>query len=258
MDRTPLMPKATAVWLVDNTSLTFEQIAEFCGLHVLEVKGIADGDVAHGIKGMDPISSGQLTRDEIAKAENDTSYRLKLAEPKVEVPEVKTKRGPRYTPVSRRQDRPNAILWLLKNHPELKDSQIMRLVGTTKPTIIAIRERTHWNSQNLVAQDPVTLGLCSQIDLDAEVKKAAAKLEREREGTAPAKGETLAPTEETIDAVPEPDVETPEVPEAPMATALAQQAREAMAAPEEEEDVPDADSVFAKLKELKRDLQDQD
>jgi hypothetical protein len=258
MDRTPLMPKATAVWLVDNTSLTFEQIAEFCGLHVLEVKGIADGDVAHGIKGMDPISSGQLTRDEIAKAEKDTSYRLKLAEPKVEVPEVKTKRGPRYTPVSRRQDRPNAILWLLKNHPELKDSQIMRLVGTTKPTIIAIRERTHWNSQNLVAQDPVTLGLCSQIDLDAEVKKAAAKLEREREGTAPAKGETLAPTEETIDAVPEPEVETPEAPEAPMATALAQQAREAMAAPEEEEDVPDADSVFAKLKELKRDLQDQD
>jgi hypothetical protein len=257
MDRTPLMPKATAVWLVDNTSLTFEQIAEFCGLHVLEVKGIADGDVAHGIKGMDPISSGQLTRDEIAKAEDDTSYRLKLAEPKVEVPEVKTKRGPRYTPVSRRQDRPNAILWLLKNHPELKDSQIMRLVGTTKPTIIAIRERTHWNSQNLVAQDPVTLGLCSQIDLDAEVKKAAAKLEREREGTAPAKGETLAPTEETIDAVPEP-AETPEAPEAPMATALAQQAREAMAAPEEEEDVPDADSVFAKLKELKRDLQDQD
>jgi uncharacterized protein len=258
MDRTPLMPKATAVWLVDNTSLTFEQIAEFCGLHVLEVKGIADGDVAHGIKGMDPISSGQLTRDEIAKAEEDTSYRLRLAEPKVEVPEVKTKRGPRYTPVSRRQDRPNAILWLLKNHAELKDSQIMRLVGTTKPTIIAIRERTHWNSQNLVAQDPVTLGLCSQIDLDAEVKKAAAKLEREREGAAPAKGETLAPTEETIDAVPEPEVETPEVREAPMATALAQQAREAMAAPEEEEDVPDAESVFAKLKELKRDLQDQD
>ncbi len=174
MDRTPLMPKATAVWLVDNTSLTFEQIAEFCGLHVLEVKGIADGDVAHGIKGMDPISSGQLSREEIANAELNPSHRLKLSEPKVEVPEVKTKRGPRYTPVSRRQDRPNAILWLLKNHPELKDSQIMRLVGTTKPTIIAIRERQHWNSPNLQAQDPVTLGLCSQIDLDAEVKKAAA------------------------------------------------------------------------------------
>ena len=250
MDRTPLMPKATAVWLVDNTSLTFEQIAEFCGLHVLEVKGIADGDVAHGIKGMDPISSGQLTRDEIAKAEKDSSYRLKLAEPKVEVPEVKTKRGPRYTPVSRRQDRPNAILWLLKNHPELKDSQIMRLVGTTKPTIIAIRERSHWNSPNLQAQDPVTLGLCSQIDLDAEVKKAAARLERERKQaglTEPPKAGTLLPTEESTAASPAP------APEAPMATALAQEARDAMAAPDEEEEVPDIDSVFAKLKELKRD-----
>ena len=250
MDRTPLMPKATAVWLVDNTSLTFEQIAEFCGLHVLEVKGIADGDVAHGIKGMDPISSGQLSRDEIAMAEKDSSYRLRLAEPKVEVPEVKTKRGPRYTPVSRRQDRPNAILWLLKNHPELKDSQIMRLVGTTKPTIIAIRERSHWNSGSLVAQDPVALSLCSQIDLDAEVKKAAARLARERheiEAVEPAKGGTLIPAEETIARAPVP------APEAPMATALAQEAREAMAAPEEEEDVPDVDSVFAKLKELRRD-----
>ena len=196
MDRTPLMPKATAVWLVDNTSLTFEQIAEFCGLHVLEVKGIADGDVAHGIKGMDPISSGQLSREEIAAAEDEPSHRLKLSEPKVEVPEVKTKRGPRYTPVSRRQDRPNAILWLLRNHPELKDSQIMRLVGTTKPTIIAIRERQHWNSPNLQAQDPVTLGLCSQIDLDAEVKKAAARLERERKEAGivePPKAGTLLP-----------------------------------------------------------------
>ena len=178
------MPKATAVWLVDNTSLTFEQIAEFCGLHVLEVKGIADGDVAHGIKGMDPISSGQLSREEIADAERNPSHRLKLSEPKVEVPEVKTKQGPRYTPVSRRQDRPNAILWLLKNHPELKDSQIMRLVGTTKPTIIAIRERSHWNSPNLVAQDPVTLGLCSQIDLDARGeegrRQARARAERGR------------------------------------------------------------------------------
>ena len=248
MNRTPLMPKATAVWLVDNTSLTFDQIAEFCSLHVLEVKGIADGDVAHGIKGMDPISSGQLSRDEIAKAEKDSSCRLRLLEPKVEVPEVKTKRGPRYTPVSRRQDRPNAILWLLKNHPELKDSQIMRLVGTTKPTIIAIRERTHWNSGSLVAQDPVALGLCSQIDLDAEVKKAAARLARERhEGAVePAKAGTLIPAEETIAPVRDPEHE------APMATALAQEAREAMAAPEEDEDVPDVDSVFAKLKELKR------
>jgi len=250
MDRAPLMPKATAVWLVDNSSLTFEQIAEFCGLHVLEVKGIADGDVAHGIKGMDPISSGQLSREEIAAAELNPSHRLKLSEPKVEVPEVKTKRGPRYTPVSRRQDRPNAILWLLKNHPELKDSQIMRLVGTTKPTIIAIRERGHWNSPNLVAQDPVTLGLCSQIDLDAEVKKAASRLERERKeaGIAePPKAGTLLPAEETIAAAPPP----PE-PERPMATMLAQEARAAMAAPDEEEEAPDVDSVFAKLKDLKR------
>jgi hypothetical protein len=249
MDRAPLMPKATAVWLVDNTSLTFEQIAQFCGLHVLEVKGIADGDVAHGIKGMDPISSGQLSREEIAMAEEDTSHRLKLSEPKVEVPEVKTKRGPRYTPVSRRQDRPNAILWLLRNHPELKDSQVMRLVGTTKPTIIAIRERSHWNSPNLLAQDPVTLGLCSQIDLDAEVKKAAARLERERKESGivePPKAGTLLPAEETIPPAPPP----PE-PERPMATALAQEARAAMAAPDEEEETPDVDSVFAKLKELK-------
>jgi uncharacterized protein len=252
MDRAPLMPKATAVWLVDNTSLTFEQIAEFCGLHVLEVKGIADGDVAHGIKGMDPISSGQLSREEIAKAEMNPQHRLKLSEPKVEVPEVKTKRGPRYTPVSRRQDRPNAILWLLKNHPELKDSQIMRLVGTTKPTIIAIRERSHWNSPNLQAQDPVTLGLCSQIDLDAEVKKAAARLERERKEagvTEPPKAGTLLPTEESTAAPPPPEPE-PE-PERPMATALAQEARNRKAAPEEEEEAPDVDSVFAKLKDLK-------
>jgi uncharacterized protein len=252
MDRSPLMPKATAVWLVDNTSLTFEQIAEFCGLHVLEVKGIADGDVAHGIKGMDPISSGQLSREEIAAAEEDPSHRLKLSEPKVEVPEVKTKRGPRYTPVSRRQDRPNAILWLLRNHPELKDSQIMRLVGTTKPTIIAIRERSHWNSPNLQAQDPVTLGLCSQIDLDAEVKKAAARLERERKEAGiveQPKAGTLLPAEEALAAAaprPEPEAERP------MATALAQEARAAMAAPDEEEEEPDVDSVFAKLKELKR------
>ena len=258
MTRTPLMPKATAVWLVENTSLTFEQIAEFCGLHVLEVKGIADGDVAHGIKGMDPISSGQLSREEIAAAERDPKHRLKLSEPKVEVPEVKTKRGPRYTPVSRRQDRPNAILWLLRNHPELKDSQIMRLVGTTKPTIIAIRERTHWNSPNLVAQDPVTLGLCSQIDLDTAVKRAAARLERERKKAGgEAKAGTLLPTEETISAAtPEApaEAEEPVAASEPVGSSLAREARDAMSAPDEEEDdTPDADSVFAKLKGLKRD-----
>lgn len=208
MTNSPLMPKATAVWLVDNTSLTFEQIAEFCGLHVLEVKGIADGDVAHGIKGMDPISSGQLSREEIAKAQEDSGYQLKISDSKVEIPEIKRKRSPRYTPVSRRQDRPNAILWLIKRHPELRDSQIMRLVGTTKPTIEAIRERTHWNSSNLQPMDPVTLGLCSQIDLDNAVKRAARRLEREEKNNPKPADEaeqtaTLLPTEETIEpAVP--------------------------------------------------------
>ncbi|MEL6373544.1 MAG: cell cycle transcriptional regulator TrcR [Pseudomonadota bacterium] len=180
MNALPLMPKATAVWLVDNTSLTFSQIADFCGLHPLEVRGIADGEVAQGIKGQDPISSNQLTREEIKRGENDENHRLKLAKAKVTVPVVKSKKGPRYTPVSRRQDRPNAILWLLRSHPEMKDSQIMRLVGTTKPTITAIRDRTHWNSPNLQPLDPVTLGLCSQIDLDAEVSKANARAMKER------------------------------------------------------------------------------
>src|SRR5512146_2874412 len=168
----PLMPKATAVWLVENTALSFDQIADFCKLHPLEVKAVADGDAAQGIKGLDPIQTGQLTREDIEKAEGDPDYRLKLATPKVRLPEAKKKKGPRYTPVSRRQDRPNAILWLVRNHPELKDSAIMRLVGTTKSTISAIRERTHWNAAALAPMDPVTLGLCSQIDLDFEVNRA--------------------------------------------------------------------------------------
>ena len=167
-----LMPKATAVWLVDNTALSFDQIAELCTLHPLEVKAIADGESAQGIKGLDPISTGQLSRDEIERAEKNPNHKLKLSEPKVRVPESKRK-GPRYTPVSKRQDRPNAILWLVRNHPELKDAQISRLVGTTKSTIEQIRNRTHWNAANLVPMDPVTLGLCSQIDLDLEVSKSA-------------------------------------------------------------------------------------
>jgi hypothetical protein len=234
-NRKPLMPKATAVWLVENTSLSFEQIAEFCGLHNLEVKGIADGDVAQGIKGMDPIASGQLSRDEIKRAEGDSDYRLRVAESKVEIPQVKTKPGPRYTPVSRRQDRPNAVLWLLRNHPELKDSQIMRLVGTTKPTIAAIRDRSHWNSSNLTPQDPVMLALCSQIDLDNEVAKAARRLDRDRKGAA--KSGTLLPATETIPGLgAQPDVITPPPePETGGET------------PEEE-----ASRVFAQLKELSR------
>src|SRR3974390_3537203 len=186
MSEAPLMPKATAVWRVENTSLTFDQTAGFCRLHPLEVKGIADGEVATGIKGYDPISTGQLTREEIAKAEDDPGYRLHLLVSKVRTPEFKKPRGARYTPLSRRQDRPNAVLWLLRNHPELKDAQIMRLVGTTKHTLQAIRERTHWNSANLQPMDPVTLGLSSQIDLDFEVNRAAKdkpKVEEDRTQT---------------------------------------------------------------------------
>lgn len=236
-NRKPLMPKATAVWLVENTSLSFDQIAEFCGLHPLEVKGIADGDVAQGIKGMDPIASGQLNREEIARAEKDGRHFLRLAESKVEIPPVKTKRGPRYTPVSRRQDRPNAVLWLLRNHAELKESQIIRLVGTTKPTIAAIRDRTHWNASNLAPQDPVTLGLCSQIDLDEEVAKAAKRTADQRKAAGlppePPKGGTLLPTAETIpgmgpqpdaafpDGAPEPDTGPQETPEQEASRVLA-------------------------------------
>jgi hypothetical protein len=200
MSHQPLMPKATAVWLVDNTALSFEQIADFCKLHPLEVRSIADGDAAQGIKGLDPIQSGQLTRDEIEKAEADSSHKLKLADPKVHLPEKPVSgKGGRYTPVSRRQDRPNAILWLVRNHPELKDAQIMRLVGTTKSTITSIRERTHWNSASLQPMDPVTLGLCSQIQLDFEVARAA----KEKPVVAE-QGVTLLPAEVTTQKAPTP------------------------------------------------------
>src|SRR5215204_5469112 len=190
----PLMPKATAVWLVENTALSFDQIAQFCNLHPLEVKAIADGDAAQGIKGLDPVLTGQLTREQIADAEANPDTKLKLSEPKVRLPQPKSKKGPRYTPVSRRQDRPNAILWLVRNHPELKDSQIMRLVGTTKSTIAAIRERTHWNASNLTPMDPVTLGLCSQIDLDFEVQRAAKEKPVDAEAD---RGPTLLPAAAT-------------------------------------------------------------
>lgn len=245
-DRKPLMPKATAVWLVENTSLSFDQIAELCGLHNLEVRGIADGDVAQGIKGQDPISSGQLTREEIARAEANPKHRLRLAEPKYEMPVVKTKKGPRYTPVSRRHDRPNAVLWLIRNHAELKDSQIMRLVGTTKPTIASIRERTHWNSANLQPQDPVTLGLCSQIDLDAEVKKASKRVPVDVAGPVAVAAEragTLLPASETIPGLGD------------------QPALEEFDSPVEQTPAEEHDEdarVFAKLKQLTRPTEDAD
>lgn len=170
----PLMAKATAVWLVDNTTLSFKQIADFCGLHELEVQGIADGDVAAGVKGFDPVASNQLDPAEIEKGEADPAYVLKLKYNAAAEGEEK-RRGPRYTPLSKRQDRPAAILWLVKFHPELTDAQIAKLVGTTKPTIASIRDRSHWNIQNIQPIDPVALGLSKQVELDAEVQKAARK-----------------------------------------------------------------------------------
>ena len=174
MTNKPLMAKATAVWLVDNTTLSFKQIADFCGMHELEVQGIADGDVAAGVKGFDPIASNQLDAIEIERGQKDPLYKLRLKFNAAAVGEDK-RRGPRYTPLSKRQDRPNAILWLVKFHPELSDGAIGKLVGTTKPTIQAIRERTHWNIQNMQAIDPVALGLCRQTELDAAVQAAVRK-----------------------------------------------------------------------------------
>ncbi|WP_140986642.1 DUF1013 domain-containing protein [Asticcacaulis tiandongensis] len=168
-----LMPKATAVWLVENTSLTFEQIADFCGMHLLEVKGIADGEVARDIRGADPIANGQLTREELDKAEQTSAYRMKAQKSRHAELLKPAKKAPRYTPVSRRQDRPDAISWFVKNHPEVTDAQISKLLGTTKSTIEQVRNGTHWNATNLKPVDPVTLGLVSQIELDAAVRKAA-------------------------------------------------------------------------------------
>jgi hypothetical protein len=170
----PLMQKATAVWLVENTTLTFRQIADFCGLHELEVNGIADGEVAQGIKGFDPMVNRQLTAEEIRRGEADPSYRLRLYHNPAAEGEAKRK-GPRYTPLSKRQDRPAAIAWLVKFHPELSDGQIAKLVGTTKPTIQSIRDRSHWNIANVAPVDPVALGLCKQGELDAAVAKAVRK-----------------------------------------------------------------------------------
>ncbi|MBO9589970.1 DUF1013 domain-containing protein [Devosia sp.] len=237
MSQPLLMPKATAVWLVDNTALSFDQIAAFCTLHPLEVQGIADGDVASGIMGVNPIQNGQLTKEEIEKGEADPNYRLKLSDPKVRVAAVKRK-GPRYTPISRRNERPNAIKWLVRNHPELKDAQIMRLVGTTKSTIESVRENSHWNAANLTAMDPVTLGLCSQIELDLEVKRASKDAGIPNEVS---EGTTLLTAEEAL------------------ARATARQEEYGSAEGEGEgrrtqahEDL-DADSVFSKLKSLKTD-----
>ena len=179
----PMMPKATAVWLIENTSLSFQQVAEFCGLHPLEVQGIADGEVAKGIQGLDPTLNNQLTKEEIQRCEKDPKARLNMK--KVDLPQpVKRTKGPRYTPVAKRQDKPDGVAYLLRHFPDLKDAQISKLIGTTKATIQAIRERTHWNSPNIRPRDPVLLGLCSQTELNAAVEKARRAKERDEQSKA--------------------------------------------------------------------------
>ena len=213
----PLMPKATAVWLIENTTLTFDQVADFCGLHPLEVKGIADGEVAAGIVGMDPIANGQVTRDDIERCQKDPQARLKMAKTAIELPKRKG-RGGRYTPVSKRQDKPDAIAWIVKFHPEVSDAAISKLLGTTKSTIQQIRDRSHWNYQNIRPRDPVGLGLCTQIDLDEAVRKAQGRRAAMR----------LHEDQEAPQPQPEPEVEA-QLPEKDE---------------EEESDVPSVESVF--------------
>lgn len=225
----PLMPKATAVWLIDNTALTFEQVAEFCGLHVLEVQGIADGEVAIGIVGLDPVANGQLSRGEIARCEADKSARLSLVKTDVPQPRRRT-RGARYTPVSKRGDRPNAIAWMLKFHPEISDSQIQKLLGTTKATINAIRDRSHWNAQNIKPQDPVSLGICSQIDLDGVVRSARERREAKlrKEGIEPGDVADLAPLPVPAELLDDPEPEPRRAPEPPATPENRREAAEAM------------------------------
>src|SRR6201996_2129082 len=193
-----LMPKATAVWLVDNTSRTFEQIADFCGLHPLEVKGIADGEVARDIRGADPIANGQLSREELDAAQADPKHHMKALKSRHAELLKPMKKAPRYTPVSRRQDRPDAIAWFVRNHPEITDAQISKILGTTKATIDQVRHRTHWNAPNIKPVDPVTLGLATQLELDAVVRKAAEKRAKDdaKKGIV-SDGPSLRPASET-------------------------------------------------------------
>ncbi|MEX0283236.1 MAG: DUF1013 domain-containing protein [Paracoccaceae bacterium] len=203
----PIMAKATAVWLVDNTTMTFKQIADFVDMHELEVQGIADGDVAAGVKGFDPIANNQLTQEQIDLAEKNPLHKLQLKYNAAAQGEEK-RRGPRYTPLSKRQDRPASILWLVKFHPELSDAQISKLIGTTKPTIQAIRERTHWNIANIQPIDPVALGLCKQSELDAVVQKAAAKKAAEGELMSDDERRKLVSTEQSLEMDAEPKIPT--------------------------------------------------
>lgn len=202
----PLMAKATAVWLVDHTTLSFRQIADFCGMHELEVQGIADGDVATGVKGFDPVGNNQLDAIEIDRGQADPLYKLRMKFNASAVGEEK-RRGPRYTPLSKRQDRPAAILWLVKFHPELSDGAVGRLVGTTKPTIQAIRERSHWNINNITPIDPVALGLCKQSELDTAVQAAARKKTADGSVMSDDERRKLVSTEQSLGM--EPEARTP-------------------------------------------------
>lgn len=190
MQQYPLMPKATAVWLIENSALSFKQIADFCGLHELEVQGIADGEVATGIQGQDPIATNQIDKEELERGQQDPTHRLRLKRQDLPQPAKRTK-GPRYTPVAKRQDKPDGIAWLLRNHPELKDAQIAKMIGTTKNTIQSVRERSHWNSPNIRPRDPVLLGLCSQSELNQAVTKA--REEAARTGRVLPEPEPVAP-----------------------------------------------------------------
>ena len=201
----PIMARATAVWLVDNTTLTFKQIADFVGMHELEIQGIADGDVAVGVKGFDPVANNQLSQEDITKGEENPLHKLKLKFNPAAVGEEK-RRGPRYTPLSKRQDRPASIYWLVKFHPELSDGQISKLIGTTKPTIQAIRERTHWNIGNITPIDPVALGLCRQSELDQAVQKAAAKKSVEGQVMTDDERRKLVSTEQSLGMAAEPKI----------------------------------------------------
>jgi len=229
----PLMPKATAVWLIDNTTLDFKQIAAFTGLHELEVNGIADGEVAIGVKGFDPVANKQLTAEEISRCEADPKAKLTLMFNPASEGELKRK-GPRYTPLSKRQDRPAAIAWLVKFHPELTDGQISKLVGTTKPTIMAIRERTHWNISNIQPIDPVALGMCRQTELDAVVAKAAAKQAKTGEVMTDEERMKLVSTEQSLQM----DEDRP------MPSNVSGLENFALGEKAEEEKVYDADSLF--------------
>lgn len=250
MTKKPLMPKATAIWLVDNTALSFEQIAEFCGLHPLEIQALADGELGQGIKGLDPLLTGQVSREELEACQKDPKRPLKMIPESSSVVKIKPRhKKPRYTPLSRRQDRPGAILWLLKRYPTLKDSQIEQLVGTTKGTITAIRERTHWNYANLAPLDPVILGLCTQTDLDREV----AKLKKES-------GEVEADESDASDASVFSSLREKET------RALEEKMRQSLesvflsktpeskqaAAPKEKETAPDLQSLFSDLSGKKK------